>query len=128
MRKNMKYFKRFKIRDFNPGPLYITEISWNYEGLKVALESESGLDKIGILFDETVYLYQDTAEFYKPSWHIDSNSDYYPFYYSENSEMIDKLKEDVDYVRDDEIIHFVIIGLDEVVDVLTSDLPKIVKL
>lgn len=42
--------------------------------------------------------------------------------------MIDRLKEDVDYVRDDEIIHFVIIGLDDVVDGLTTDLPKVFKL
>lgn len=39
--------------------------------------------------------------------------------------MIEKLKEDVNYVRDDEIIHFAILGLDDVVDVLTSDFPKI---
>ncbi|WP_308653149.1 hypothetical protein [uncultured Anaerococcus sp.] len=39
--------------------------------------------------------------------------------------MIDKLKEDVNYVRDDEIIYFAILGLDDVVDVLTSDFPKI---
>lgn len=94
----------------------------------MTLESKSGLDKIGLLFDETVYLYQDTEEVYKPSWHIDAESDYYPFYYSEKSEMIDRLKEDVDYVRDDEIIHFVILGLDDVVDVLTSDFPQIIKL
>lgn len=94
----------------------------------MTLESESGLDKIGILFYETVYLYQDTAESYKPRWRIDSSDEYYPFYYIKNSEMIDRLKEDVDYVRDDEIIHFVIISLDDVVDVLTTDLPKVFKL
>ncbi|WP_311482408.1 hypothetical protein [uncultured Anaerococcus sp.] len=55
-------------------------------------------------------------------------SDYYPCYYSKNSDIIDKLKADVEFVRDDSIIHFVIIGLDDVVDVLTSNLPKIFKL
>ena len=124
----MENFKKYTIEDLNPVPLFIVDISWNDKGLKVSLESESGLDKIGILFDETVYLYQDTAESYKPRWRIDSSDEYYPFYYSKNSEMIDRLKEDVDYVRDDEIIHFVIIGLDEVVDVLTTDLPKVFKL
>ncbi|KGF03058.1 hypothetical protein [Anaerococcus lactolyticus] len=124
----MENFKKYTIEDLSPEPLFIVDISWNNKGLKVSLESESGLDKIGILFDETVYLYQDTAEFCKPSWDIDSESDYYPFYYSEKSDMIDRLKEDVDHVRDDEIIHFVIIGLDDVVDVLTTDLPKIFKL
>lgn len=42
--------------------------------------------------------------------------------------MIDKLKVDVEFVRDDSIIHFVIIGLDDVVGVMTSNLPKIFKL
>lgn len=121
----MENFKKFRIRDLSPESLYITDISWNHEGLKVTLENESSLGRICLLFDETVYLYQDTAEFYKPSWHIGSEIDYYPFYYSKNSEMIDKLKEDVDYVKDDEIIHFVIVGLDDVVDVLTSSLPTV---
>lgn len=124
----MENFKKYTIEDLNPVPLFIVDISWNDKGLKVSLESESGLDKIGILFDETVYLYQDTAESYKPRWRINSSDEYYPFYYSKNSEMIDKLKEDVNYVRDDEIIHFVILGLDDVVDVLTSSLPIVSSL
>lgn len=124
----MENFKKYIIEDLSPEPLFIVDISWNHEGFKVTLESESGLDKIGILFYETVYLYQDTAESYKPRWRIDSSDEYYPFYYSKNSEMIDKLKEDVDYVRDDEIIHFVIIGLDDVIDVLTIEMPKVFKL
>lgn len=124
----MENFKKYIIEDLSPEPLFIVDISWNNEGLKVNLESESGLYKIGLLFDETVYLYQYTAESYIPSCRIDSSDEYYPFYYSKNSEMIDRLKEDVDYVRDDEIIHFVIIGLDDVVDGLTTDLPKVFKL
>lgn len=57
----MENFKKYIIEDLSPEPLFIVDISWNNEGLKVNLESESGLDKIGILFYETVYLYQDTA-------------------------------------------------------------------
>ena len=124
----MGNFKKYIIRELSPEPLYIIDISWNHEGLKVTLENKSDLRKICLLFDETVYLYQDTSEVYKPSWHIGSESDYYPFYYSKKSDLIDKLKKDVDHVRDDEIIHFVIIGLDDIVDVLTSDLPKVFKL
>ena len=124
----MENFKKYIIEDLSPEPLFIVDISWNNEGLKVNLESELGLYKIGLLFDETVYLYQDTAESYIPRWRIDSSDEYYPFYYSEKSDMIDRLKEDVDHVRDDEIIHFVIISLDDVVDVLTTDLPKVFKL
>ncbi|EEI87210.1 hypothetical protein HMPREF0072_0238 [Anaerococcus lactolyticus ATCC 51172] len=124
----MGNFKKYIIRELSPEPLYIIDISWNHEGLKVTLENKSDLRKICLLFDETVYLYQDTSEVYKPSWHIGSESDYYPFYYSKKSDLIDKLKKDVDHVRDDEIIHFVIIGLDDIVDVLTTDLPKVFKL
>lgn len=124
----MESFKKFKKIDLSPEPLFITDISWNHEVLKVTLENKSDLKKICLLFDETVYLYQDTAEIYKPSWHIGSESDYYPYYYSEKSEMVVKLKKDVDHIIYDEIIHFVIIGVDDVVDVLTSDLPKIVHL
>ena len=124
----MENFKKFKIRYLCPEPLFITDISWNHEGLKVTLENKSDLRKVCLLFDETVYLYQDTAEIYKPGWHIGSESNYYPFYYSEKSEIIDKLKEDVDYVRDDKIIHFVIIGLDDVVKTsTTSSRPIITK-
>lgn len=124
----MGNFKKYITRELSPEPLYIIDISWNHEGLKVTLENKSDLRKICLLFDETVYLYQDTSEVYKPSWHIGSESDYYPFYYSKKSDLIDKLKKDVDHVRDDEIIHFVIIGLDDIVDVLTTDLPKVFKL
>lgn len=85
----MENFKKYIIRDLSPETLYIIDIRWNHDGLKVTLESESGLDKIGLLFDETVYLYQDTAESYKPSYRINSSDEYYPFYYSEKSEMID---------------------------------------
>ncbi len=37
----MENFKEFKIRDLSLRPLYINDISWNYDGLKVTLESES---------------------------------------------------------------------------------------
>ena len=51
--------------------------------------------------------------------------DYYPFYYSIDSDMIYKLKEDAEQIRDDKIIHFLIVSLEDVIDVLTSDLPRI---
>lgn len=41
--------------------------------------------------------------------------------------MIYKLKEDVEEIRDDKIIHFLIVGLEDVIDVLTSDFPIISK-
>ncbi len=47
----MENFKKYIIEDLSPEPLFIVDISWNNEGLKVNLESESGLYKIGLLFD-----------------------------------------------------------------------------
>lgn len=41
--------------------------------------------------------------------------------------MIYKLKEDVEQIRDDKIIHFLIVGLVGVIDVLTIDFPIISK-
>lgn len=128
LRKKMKNFKKYKIKDFTTKTIYIKDVSWSHEGLRLNLEDESGFVKISLLFDEIVYLYQVSQESYKPSCWIDLPGEYYPFYYSKKSEMINKLKGDVDYVRGDAIIHFMIIGLDDVVDVLTSDLPKILFL
>lgn len=41
--------------------------------------------------------------------------------------MIYKLKEEVEEIRGDKIIHFLIVGLEDIIDVLTSDLPTITK-
>lgn len=41
--------------------------------------------------------------------------------------MIYKLKGDVEQIKDDKIFHFLIVGLEDIVDVLTSDLPIISK-
>ena len=82
---------------------------------------------MSLLFDKTVYLYQVTQESYKPSCWIDSPKDYYPFYFSENSDMINKIKKDVEHVRDNKIIHFMIVGIEDVIDVLTIDFPIISK-
>ena len=89
--------------------------------------SLDGYEKLRLLFDKTVYAYQVTQESYKPSCWIDSPHDYYPFYYTKNSDLIDRLKKDVDHIRNDKIIHFMIVGLEDVVDVLTVDLPIVRK-
>lgn len=121
----MKNFKKFFLERKRNIPYFIGDFKWDYEGLSISLVSIDGYEKLCFLFDKTVYSYQVTQESYKPSCWIDSVADYYPFYYTYDSDMIDKLKEDVDYLRDDKIIHFLIVGLEDVVDVLTSDLPKI---
>jgi len=123
----MGNFKKFKIERKKNIPFFIGDIKWDYEGLKINLVSLDGYEKLFLLFDKTVYLYQVTQEPYKPSSWIDSVADYYHFYYSIDSDMIYKLKEDVRQIRDDKIIHFLIVGQEDVVDVLTSDLSIIRK-
>ena len=123
----MENFKKFQIERKKNIPFFIGDIRWDYDGLRISLVSLDGYEKLSLLFDKTVYSYQVTPESYKPSCWIDSPEDYYPFYFSENSDMINKLKKDVDHIRNDKIIHFMIVGLEDVVDVLTVDLPIVRK-
>lgn len=125
--KYMQNFKKFQVERNKNIPFFIGDFKWDYEGLSISLVSIDGYEKLHFLFDKTVYSYQVTQESYKPTCWIDSVADYYPFYYTYDSDMIDKLKEDVDYLRDDKIIHFLIVGQEDVVDVLTSDMPIISK-
>ena len=101
------------------------QIKWDSEGLKINLEAEKNLSKIRMIFAGRVYLYMSTLESYKPSWWIGEGDDYYPFYYAADSKYIKKLKEEANHIADDKIIHFVIIGVDNVIDVLKSDFPRI---
>lgn len=121
----MDNFKRFQVVNYKKDFIHIGQIKWDDEGLKINLETDKNPSKINLIFADTVYLYSNTLESYKPSRWIGKEGDYYPFYYAEDSEYISKLKKEVDYIKDDKIIHFVIIGVDNVVDVLTSDFPKI---
>ena len=121
----MGNFKRYQANNYSVDYMYIENIRWDIEGLKIDLQSEKHDDKINLIFDATVSQYLNTAEAYKPSCWIETEDDYYPFYYSEESEYINKLKKEVNYVEDDKIIHFIIIGVDNIIDVLASDFPII---
>ncbi|WP_311537324.1 hypothetical protein [uncultured Anaerococcus sp.] len=121
----MDNFKRYQVENYNKDFIHIGQIKWDSEGLKINLEAQKNSSKISLIFADTVYLYMNTLESYKPSWCIESGEDYYPFYYAADSEYISKLREEVDHIEGDKIIHFVIIGVDNVVDVLASDFPKI---
>lgn len=46
--------------------------------------------------------------------------------YSENSKKILELKKEAPHIENERIIHFAIVGVDNIVEVLTSDFPKIV--
>lgn len=113
-----------KILDYSGGVLYVENIKWNDKGLVVELENEK-CEKIKLIFESTVYLYINTSESYKPEFWIENPEDYYPFLYSENSEKICELKKEAKHIENEKIIHFAIVGVDKIVEVFTSDFPKV---
>ena len=119
----MEGFKKYKI-DYSGGALYVENIKWNDKGLVVELENEN-CEKIKLIFESTVYLYINTSESYKPEFWIENPEDYYPFLYSKNSKKILELKKEVAYIENEKIIHFAIVGAQNIVEVFTSDFPKV---
>lgn len=118
----MEGFKKYKI-DYSSGALYVEDIKWNDEELVVELENEN-CEKIKLVFEDTVYLYINTSESYKPEFWIRNPENYYPFLYSENSKKILELKKEAKHIENEKIIHFAIVGVDNIVEVFTSDFPK----
>lgn len=116
-------FKKYKI-DYSGGALYVENIKWNDKGLVVELENEN-CEKIKLVFESTVYLYINTLESYKPEFWIRKPEEYYPFFHSENSEKICELKKEAKHIENEKIIHFAIVGVDNIVEVFTSDFPKV---
>lgn len=119
----MEGFKKYKI-DYSGGALYVENIKWNDKGLVVELENEN-CEKIKLIFESTVYLYINTSESYKPEFWIENPEDYYPFLYSKNSKKILELKKEAPHIENEKIIHFAIVGVDNIVEVFTSDFPKV---
>lgn len=66
----MEGFKKYKI-DYSGGALHVENIKWNEEGLVVELETEKNHEKIKLIFEDTVYLYINTSESYKPEFWIE---------------------------------------------------------
>ena len=120
----MQGLKKYKI-DYSGEALYVENIKWNDKGLVVELENDN-CEIIKLVFESTVYFYINTEESYKPEFWIENPEDYYPFLYSEESEKIRELKKEAKHIENEKIIHFAIVGVDNIVEVLTSDFPKIV--
>lgn len=120
----LKEFKKWEVKNLPRETIYLTTVQWHLEGFKVALETKDS-KKTTLIFDETVYLYKITDVSYKPSCWVEKEEDYYPFYYSKNSEDIRNLKEEVDYIQEDTIYHFIMIQDNLVLEVFTSSFPKI---
>lgn len=119
----MEGFQKYKT-DYSGGALYVENIKWNDKGLVVELENEN-CEKIKLVFESTVYLYINTLESYKPEFWIRKPEEYYPFFHSENSEKICELKKEAKHIENEKIIHFAIVGVDNIVEVFTSDFPKV---
>lgn len=107
---------------------FIEQIRWTSSGLEILLE-EYNEDRtiIRLLFEGTVYSYTNTLEDFKPSVWIKAGEECYPFYYSYSTEDIKNLCKNQEYIEN-EVIHFLIIGIDNVLDVFCSEFPKIEKL
>lgn len=120
----MEGFQKYKI-DYSGGALYAENIKWNDEGLVVELETEKNHEKIKLIFEDTVYLYINTSESYKPEFWIEKPEDYYPFLYSENTKKICELKKEATHIENEKIIHFAIVGAQNIVEVLTSAFSKV---
>lgn len=120
----MEEFEKYKI-DYSGGALYVENIKWNDEGLVVELETGKSREKIKLIFEDTVYLYINTSESYKPEFWIEKPEDYYPFLYSEDSKKICELKKEAKHIENEKIIHFAIVGAQNIVEVFTSDFPKV---
>ena len=119
----MEGFQKYKV-DYSGGALYVKNIKWNDKGLVVELENEK-CEKIKLIFEDTVYLYINTSESYKPEFWIKNPEEYYPFLYSENSKKILELKKEAAHIENEKIIHFAIVGAQNIVEVFTSDFPKL---
>lgn len=120
----MEGFQKYK-NDYSGGALYVENINWNDKGLIVELETEKNHEKIKLVFEDTVYLYINTLESYKPEFWIENPEEYYPFLYSEDSKKICELKKEVKHIENEKIIHFAIVGAQNIVEVFTSDFPKL---
>lgn len=119
----MEGFQKYKIA-YSGGALYVENIKWNDKGLVVELENEN-CKKIKLIFESTVYLYINTLESYKPEFWIENTEEYYPFLYSENSKKILELKKETKHIENEKIIHFAIVRAQNIVEVFTSDFPKL---
>lgn len=53
----MGNFKKYQVNIYRVDYMYIKDIKWGIDGLKINLESEKYNNKINLIFDDTVYLY-----------------------------------------------------------------------
>lgn len=127
-----KNFKRWEMplpfQDLFKDSFFVEKIDWKCSGLEIILEEYSeDRTKVKLLFEGNTYSYMNTLEGFKPSVWIGEGEEYYPFYYSYSTEDIKNLCKNQEYIEN-KVIHLLIIGIDNVLDVFTSEFPSIEKL
>ena len=115
------------------GNYYIQSVEDTLDGLKVVMESELDDFKVRITFSDYVWSYRNTNESY--CWQIFSElsdkhgDDFYKdwaFFKIENSEYLKWISNNSAKIYDDGgAEHFVIKGLEQVVDIINDEEPKI---
>ena len=127
-----KNFKRWEMepsfQELFKDSFFVEKIDWNSPSLQIILEEYSeDRTKVKLLFEGNIYSYTNTLEGFKPSVWIGDGEEYYPFYYSYSTEEIKNLCKNQEYIEN-EVIHFLIIGIDNVLDVFCSEFPSMEKL
>lgn len=115
---NIKYEIDLEIKEV----FYIKDSGYKENGFMINLEDAINENNIQLKWDK-ILSYCETDESYRPDFWIEDFSDYNPIYYTKDSkyiEFIKRINED-----DTELIHFIVVGGDYVIDVISQDFPKI---
>lgn len=120
----MKNFQKWNMDILFKDSFFIEKIQRNSSGLEILLEEHSEYKtKIKFLFEDTVYSYTVIDEGCKPSVWISERKSTILFIIA----IVRKKLKNVEYIRDD-ILHFLMIGIDDVIDVFISVFPSIEKM
>lgn len=101
---------------------YIKDSGYKDNGFVINLEDAGNENNIQLKQDK-ILSYCETDESYRPDFWIEDFSDYNPIYYTKDFQFIEfikKINED-----DTELIYFIVVGADYVIDVISFDFPKI---
>ena len=115
---------------------YVDSILDNINGLKIILsDSENEDSKIEIIFDDSVHAYRSTDESYRQKAINYIDEKYGTKFYSEwtlftltNSEYLEWISNQSFGIADsEEVIHFSIVAVDSIIDIIAAYEPKIRK-
>ncbi len=104
-------------------------IGWRSEGFVLTLfpdhfdhnkRSECNLEMIW----SKVLCYQVTEESYRPDWWKSTSDELWAFYISESSEFLKNFRKD-NYLVPETVYHFVVLGTNFVMDILSEEYPAI---